>query len=665
MKKYFILLLVFAILTVPGTAFAASKDVPSTASYYSAVERVTSLGLMDNTGSNTFQPAANTTREQFAKSAAIAAGLGDSADLTNGTSPFFDLAANGEYNGYINLCLSKGYMSGMTDGNFHPKDAVTFSQAVTAMVRILGYTDSDLKGIWPKNYLEKAKALGITSGLDFASDSKVPRGAMAQMLDRLLDTNIRKSAPSDADKTLAEASELTVGTMYTNYSKPVVFYKANVSKSKLDGIDLSGSLSIVRNSVDHSTNPVTVTNGEAIKASDIQDFNVVYQVSDKTGKNKYVLVIDNKVTGTLEGILPNKNTPQQILVDGTTYDLDKYFNITKLNGANSFSIDDGVTLLLGYDGKVVDIQEALYSDNTSFAFVKNYTSLKTNDKANYGIQVYTVKLLMSNGSVNTFDCSNDPSEFKGKLVIFTKQSNGSVTLKGLNYSTPGEVTIRKDDKQILSNYDNAINTIAGNIKIFNYISNEDEVDAQAEILSWSDLPAGKVKSGDILFMNRTGDFEDINLILLNSIAAKDYQLGVVKTYKNLSTPNNPLYQFTIAIAGRDYTYSMTSNDLGISAGSVLKVTLQNGAISNILEIKYPDTQASMIQAVDKDRIRVNSRTYNFTDDYLIYLYGSDGTLKTIETSQLRTDTLYGSVNIYTDISATSGGKAEMVIVRSN
>ena len=665
MKKILAIILIVSILSLSGAVFAAYKDVPASAAYYSAVERVTSLGLMDNSGSGTFKPKDATTRAQFAKLIVIAAGLSDSADSMKGTTVFSDVPAEGEYNGYINICLSKGYMAGLADGKFHPADAITFSQAVTAMIRVLGYSDTDIPGTWPRNYMEKAKALGLANGLALTTNSSMPRWAMAQMLDTLLDTRVKTANASETTKTLAEASGLTVGTMYSVYSKPEVYYKARLVNSKLGSIDLGGSLSIVRNSVDNSTSPATTTIGEAIKANEIVDFNVVYQVSDKSGKNKYVMVIDNKVSGTITGILPNKYAPQQIEMDGTAYSLDKSFSTEKLTGTNSFSLEDSVTLLLGCDGKVVDMQEALYSDNSSFAFVKNYTSITTNDAANFGFKIYTVKLLMSNGSVNTFDTNSDPSALKGKLVIYTKLSDGSVTLKDLNYSTPGEVNIKKDERKILSNSNNYSNDISGNVKIFNFLSNDDEVDAQAQVLNWSDLPSGMLQSGKVLFMNKTGSFDDVNLILLNNVTGKDYKLGVVKAYRNLSTPEKPSYSFTITIEGKDYSYAAASNDYGISAGSVIKVSLQGNSISNIMEIKYPDTQASMIQAVDNDRIRANSITYRFAGSKIIYLVDSSGSVKAIETSQLRTDTLYGQVAIYTDIAAASGGKAEMVVVRSN
>lgn len=664
MRRFLALLVVLSILTLSGTALAASSDVPASSAYYNAVGRVTSLGLMDNAANNAFKPNDATTREQFAKLIVTAAGLSDAADSMRGATIFSDVPADGEDNGYINLSISKGFMAGLADGKFHPSEAVTYAQAVTAMIRVLGYTDADIPGAWPKNYMEKAKALGLAVNSSLTAASKVSRGTMAQMLDVLLDTKIKAANAQEVSKTLAEASGLTAAGMYSVYSKPVVYHKADVVNSKLGTIDLSGKLSIVRNSVDNSTSPAKATNGESIKPSDIQDFNVLYQVSDKSGKNKYILVIDNKITGTITGILPDKNAPLKIEVDSKQYELDKSFDTSKLTGANSFSLDDEVTLILGYDGKVVDIQEALYSDNSSFAFVMNYSSYRSTANSDYGLTKYTVKLLMSNGSVNTFDATSNPSALKGKLVVYTKNSDNSVNLKELNYSTPGELRIDKENRRIFSNHDNYCNEIAGNVKIFNFISNDAEVDAQAKVLSWQDLPSGTLQSGKVLFMNQTGSFADVNLILLDNVDSKSYVTGIVKSVRSALAGGKTIYSYTITVAGKDYTYSADSNPYGISAGSIVRLNMNGNAISNIIEIRYPDTQAYMIQAADKDRIRLNSRTYTFSDDKLIYLLDSAGNVKPIETSQLRTDAVYDLVSVYTDVAYTSGGKAEIVVVRS-
>lgn len=52
------------------------------------------------------------------------------------------------------------------------------------------------------------------------------------------------------------------------------------------------------------------------------------------------------------------------------------------------------------------------------------------------------------------------------------------------------------------------------------------------MLKLSDLPSDTIPAGRILHVNKTGDFEDINLILTSDIASdKYYKLGYVKSYR--------------------------------------------------------------------------------------------------------------------------------------
>jgi hypothetical protein len=71
---------------------------------------------------------------------------------------------DGIFSGYINVAVKYGYISGMDDGKFHPKDSVSFAQACTVIVKVLGVAGIDypLSGQWPENYIAKAKSMGLT-----------------------------------------------------------------------------------------------------------------------------------------------------------------------------------------------------------------------------------------------------------------------------------------------------------------------------------------------------------------------------------------------------------------------------------------------------------------------------------------------------------------------
>jgi len=663
MKKSLAVMLVVSLLTLSVPAFAGYNDVPKNADYTEAVERIVLLGLMDKTGDNTFSPDEYATRAEFAKLIVIAAGLSDEAEIMKGTTLYSDVPADNTYNGYINAAVGKGLMTGLADGKFHPDDPVTYAQSVTGMLRALGYSDNDIPGVWPKNYIEKAKALGLTQELSYSAGAGMPRWAIAQMTDYLLDMKVKASGAQDGPKTLAEASALTTAAMYSVYSKPQVYYKSALKGTKLGSIDLSGKLRIVRNSVDNNTNPATVTNGEEITPDEIDELNVVYEVSDKFGINKYVLVIDNQITGTITGILPNKFLPRSVEIDGISYELDDSFDVAKLTGDGSFSLNDSVMLLLGYDGKVVDIQGSTYEDNSNFAFVMNYTVPSVNSSINIG-STKKVKLLLTNGQVKTFTTTTDPTSMKGRVVTYAINTDGTVTLTKPGYPTINAMTVDKSNRKMMYGSNYFSNDVSSNVKIFSLISSGEDTyeDAEAELVSWSEMPSGILQTGKVIFLNKAGIFEDINVIFINNIKANEYYLGVVKRYNYVSGDEKP-YKYTITVGVKDYTYNSDTFISNSYIDNAVKVTLSGNTISSIIEAVTADTYSTVVQAADENRIRVNSKTYRFSDKTSIYNMEYPGNPVKINVSQLWNEAITGTVYIYTDISYNLGGKAELIIIK--
>ena len=665
MKKIAVAILVITILTMTGGAFAAYQDIPAGARYTDAAERVSSLGIMENEGTGSFKPDDPVTKEQFSKAMVIAAGLTDEAVSLTGSTEFSDVVASDGYSGYIKEAITKGFISGAVDGKFHPEDPVTYAQVCTAMIKALGYTAQDVPGIWPTNFIEKAKAIGLASGVSLSGTDKVHRWEMAVMIDNLLDTDVKKANPADAAKTLAEASQLTLDTMYTDYSKPEVFYRSKLKDAKLGGIDFNGNPSIVRNTVDNTSSTPVVKTGEAIKSTQINDTDIVYQISDKSGKNSFILVVDNKQTGILTGILPNKYTPRQVQMGGATYDLDKSFNISKLNSDyGSFNIDDYVTLLLGYDGKVVDI---IYSDNSvnsDYAFVINYDSSYEVTPPSYN-KIYTVKMLTTDGVVDTYKMKTDPKDFKGELVTFKKADDGTVTLQEITYDKPGQVNIDKERKLLYYNFSSYNYYVMNNVKVINVISAETDTkaDAKAEIVGWGDMPSGTVPSEKILHIAKSGRFQDVNLILASDIIDQSSTMGFVKTVERKTTSDGTTLSCTILIDGKEYSYKLNSDLPGMTERSVVGVSLQNDRITAIQGLKSAVSSGVYVQAFDTSRIRVEGTTSTFKSDMIIYLEDKSGNIKKAGIGDIMVDHLYTDVSVYLDKPATSGGTVQLLYLR--
>ena len=63
---------------------------------------------------------------------------------------------------YINMAAKgKNIIAGYADGLFHPDRTVTVGQAVTILLRMLGYKDEDVGGVWPDSYMAEAATIGL------------------------------------------------------------------------------------------------------------------------------------------------------------------------------------------------------------------------------------------------------------------------------------------------------------------------------------------------------------------------------------------------------------------------------------------------------------------------------------------------------------------------
>jgi hypothetical protein len=166
------------------TANIEDKDVVS------AVERLAAFGIIDGMDDGKYHPELDVTREQFAKVLVEALGLGTAADAAKGATQFADVEAGRWSAGYVNVAVGQGILKGYPDGTFKPANKVTYAEAVTMLVRALGYQDEFLPGTWPGNYVAKAADEGITDDVVFSPKGTADRGSMAVMVNNTLDADV-------------------------------------------------------------------------------------------------------------------------------------------------------------------------------------------------------------------------------------------------------------------------------------------------------------------------------------------------------------------------------------------------------------------------------------------------------------------------------------------
>jgi hypothetical protein len=658
MLKKIITLTMIAVLCISATFSYAANGTQAQSAWKDTLTKLETMGIVNESDLNI---TGKMTREVFSKIIINSTGNYELAQSLKVVTTFSDVSKTSDLCGYINAAANKGYLTAYADGKFKPKNNITFAQLCTAMVNALGYTSSDIVGVWPKGHIEKAKSLGLTTGFNYSTNDEVPTSSVIIMIDRMLNTNIKKNNIQDADKTLKEAAGLTNDQANWVYSEPEVAFNFNPNTKKLGNISFKTNIPILKNTIDNSVSPATSVIGEKISLDNIKDKDVVYEVYNKLNVLIYYLVIDNKMEGKITSILPNKYAPTAIEINNVKYDLGENAKIEKFNSSNgSFSVDNHVSVVLGYDGKVVDAYYVEDDNNKEYAFVVDCATKVSEAAADYGKTYYTVSLMHVDGITKTYKIAENASEYKWRLVKYSKVDDETVTLLKLTYRNDAEIVVDRYQEKIGQNY------ITENVKIFNY------TDETVNLIKWNDIPDGMQLAGKVKYLATTGDFDDVCVILTNDILNKQYRNYVVKSIiepsnKNLADENSAYYQYNLVSGSDNYTYiSKTSTPItGVTVGSVLSMKLYNNKVSTFSKVLTHDIIGTRVQAIDSKRIKINNTVYMFDSNVAIYIKDYKGNLSTKKYSDIEINTDYPSIKLYFDRPINSGGKVQTIVIGKN
>ncbi len=645
-KKLLSVILILALILTTTATFAATQ---SQEDYNDVVARLKLLGIIDD---KDVSSSGNITRELFAKIIINATGNYELAQSMEASSTFQDVSAGSEYCGYINAAAKLGYLSAYADGKFKPKAAVNFGQLCTAAVMALGYTSKDITGAWPKGYVDKAKSMGITTGVNLTANSTVTLKNALIVINRTLNTSIKKTNAQEADQTLLDSAGLLDNATEWVYSKPEVALDFKPSSNKLGNISFQAGIPILRDTVNNLASPSTKVVGETISLSDIKDKDIVYEVYNKLGKLMFYLVIDNRIEGEVTSILPNKYSPKKVQINGVDYELGDYARINKFNSSTgSFNVGDSVTLLMGYDNKVV---EAYYSDNSDvedYAFVVNTYTEVSKSAADYGKVYYKVDLMHVDGTTKAYRVNEDPNQYKWKLVKYSLTSDTTVALLNLGYITSRSVDIDIYEKKIEHSY------VTDNVKIFNY------TDSSVSILKWTDLPNGTLPVGKVQYLGTTGEFGDVNIILTSDVLNQQFKNYVVQKITIPDGKKSTVYTYNLVSGSDSYVYSTKTEVPGAVVGSVFNMKMYNNKVSSFNQISNPDGQGWYVQAIDSKRIKMNEWVYMFNPDVTLYVkdYSENITAKKVSDINIGTAAAYGSIKVYCDRPLNNGGKVQLIV----
>ncbi|MDK2800082.1 MAG: hypothetical protein PWQ70_1701 [Clostridiales bacterium] len=381
LKKALALVVVFAMMlsTVAFAAPSLTSDIENQ-DVKEAVARLAAFGIVAGKEDGLYHPDEELTREQFAKLVVEALGLGEAAEAGKGSSMFSDVQPDRWSAGYINVAAGQGIVKGTGDGLFSPEAPVTYPEAVTMLVRALGYKDEFLPGAWPANYVAKAADLNITDKVRYSVRGTVDRGSAALMVDNTLDAKVVKvdtyegsvAKFYESEKTLLEDKLEIVKAENTriiankrvddglNEDEARVLFLKDVKDSL--GIRLydEGDIKDLEVVEDGIVEPFL---GEEVTIYLNDDDEIIYVESEKDDQAKYDYVeavktvkTDGNGEGVIEVSLVAFDDDYELADDAYVYVLDsnKYSNkaTTRSSGDNYIDVDRSGDIL-GHVGKFV------------------------------------------------------------------------------------------------------------------------------------------------------------------------------------------------------------------------------------------------------------------------------------------------------------------------
>ncbi|MDR0405246.1 MAG: S-layer homology domain-containing protein [Clostridiales bacterium] len=228
-------------------------------------------------------------RSEFAKIAVYLSGLSEVAEASSVSAQFPDVVAGHWATGYISVAAQQGYVIGDDTGTFRPDDHITYAEAVTVIVRILGYEPSAVSnGGFPTGYTVVAGQIGLLKNgvIATGADAAVTRGTVAIMAYNALTIDMMEKTSYGAN----ESYEVVDKQILTEKLDVTKMYGQVVANSKTN---LTGTSTLRKDEVNIKTDggdTVTYRTGTT-DAADYLARNVIYYVYQESENTDAVLIL--------------------------------------------------------------------------------------------------------------------------------------------------------------------------------------------------------------------------------------------------------------------------------------------------------------------------------------------------------------------------------------
>ena len=194
MKRIISILITISLLAslvlLPSHAFALTEED-------CAVVLMRELEIMQGDENGDMMLDKKVSRAEFAKIAIAASPNKDSVAVGLKQSPFRDVPYTQWYAPYVKAAVTAGYVVGYLDATYRPENTVKYEEAVTVMLRVLGYDDSTFTDAFPYGQISKAQGLDLLDNVNASIGDELDRRQVMMLAYNAIKASIPASPTQD------------------------------------------------------------------------------------------------------------------------------------------------------------------------------------------------------------------------------------------------------------------------------------------------------------------------------------------------------------------------------------------------------------------------------------------------------------------------------------
>lgn len=171
------------------------------------------LEIMQGDNSGDMRLDQKVSRAEFAKIAIALSPAKNTVAVGLKMSPFKDVSYTQWYAPYVRAAVSAGYVEGYLDATYRPDNTVTYEEAITVLLRILGYDDASFGAAYPYGQVAKAQGLELLEDVEAQIGDELTRYQVMRLAYNALQAELvaSQSGAAAAVSTAGESSEASAG----------------------------------------------------------------------------------------------------------------------------------------------------------------------------------------------------------------------------------------------------------------------------------------------------------------------------------------------------------------------------------------------------------------------------------------------------------------------